>query len=187
MIRRWWSWFGALMTALLTIRYLLSRVRPVVLNPTEHHTDELNGALTTLGIRRIVVSDLHLGAGDRLDDFNADREFADFVTTFVIGEPTELILAGDTFEFLQVTLPDVPDFEWTPRAAERRLAAILDAHPIVLDALVQFIRHDGMYLTFLVGNHDFEIHYRSAKRALASRMGVRTRQSVRTVEQLRAL
>jgi hypothetical protein len=87
MIRRWWSWFGALMTALLTLRYLLSRVRPVVLNPTEHHTDELNGALTTLGIRRIVVSDLHLGAGDRLDDFNADREFADFVTTFVIGEP----------------------------------------------------------------------------------------------------
>jgi UDP-2,3-diacylglucosamine pyrophosphatase LpxH len=172
MIRRWWSWFGALMTALLTLRYLLSRVRPVVLNPTEHHTDELNGALTTLGIRRIVVSDLHLGAGDRLDDFNADREFADFVTTYVIGEPTELILAGDTFEFLQVTLPDVPDFEWTPRAAERRLAAILDAHPIVLDALVQFIRHDGMYLTFLVGNHDFEIHYRSAKRALASRMGV---------------
>ncbi len=170
MIRKWWSWVGALMTTFLTLRYLLSRVRPVILKPTEHHTDELNGALTSLGVRRIVVSDLHLGGGDRLDDFSADREFADFVSTYVVTEPTELILAGDTFEFLQVTLADVPDFEWTPRAAERRLTAILDAHPLVLDALVSFVRHDGMYLTLLVGNHDFEIHYRSAKHVLARRM-----------------
>jgi UDP-2,3-diacylglucosamine pyrophosphatase LpxH len=172
MIRKWWSWLGALLTTLLTLRYLLSRVRPVILKPTEHHTSELNGALTTLGIRRIVVSDLHLGAGDRLDDFNADREFAEFLTLYAATEPTELILAGDTFEFLQVTLPDVPDFEWTPRAAERRLSVILDAHPLVIDALVRFIRSDGMYLTLLIGNHDFEIHYRSAKRTLSSRLGL---------------
>lgn len=172
MIRQWWRWLGAVMTTFLTLRYLVSRVKPVVLKPTEHITEELSGPLTALGIRRIVVSDLHLGAGDRLDDFNSDREFAQFVTHYVCTEPTELILAGDTFEFLQVVLPDVPDFEWSPGAAQRRLNAILDAHPLVLDALVRFIRTDGMMLTVMVGNHDFELHYRSAKQTLRSRLGL---------------
>jgi hypothetical protein len=135
MLRRWWSIVGAIATMVLSIRYVLTRVRPVVLRPTEDSTSELGGTETTLGIRRIIVSDLHLGAGDRLDDFNADREFAEFVREYVINEPTELILAGDTFEFLQVELPDIPDFEWSGRAAERRLEVILDAHPLVVHVL----------------------------------------------------
>jgi UDP-2,3-diacylglucosamine pyrophosphatase LpxH len=172
MIRQWWRWIGALMTTFLTLRYIVTRVRPVVLKPTEHTTEELSGPVTALGIRRIVVSDLHLGSGDRLDDFNSDREFAQFVSHYAASEPTELILAGDTFEFLQVVLPDIPDFEWSPRAAQRRLHAILDAHPLVVDALVRFIRTDGMYVTMMVGNHDFELHYRTAKQALYTRFGL---------------
>ena len=104
MLRRWWSVLGAIATMVLSIRYVLTRVRPVVLRPTDDYTAELNGSETALSIRRIIVSDLHLGAGDRLDDFNADREFAEFVRQHVMEEPTELILAGDTFEFLQVEL-----------------------------------------------------------------------------------
>lgn len=170
MLRRWWSIVGAIATMVLSIRYVLTRVRPVVLRPTGDSTPELGGAETTLGIRRIIVSDLHLGAGDRLDDFNADREFAEFVREYVMNQPTELILAGDTFEFLQVELPDIPDFEWSGRAAERRLEVILDAHPLVVHALNEFIRTPGCYLTLLVGNHDFEIHYRSAKALLRRKL-----------------
>lgn len=172
MIRQWWRWLGAVMTTLLTLRYIVTRVRPVVLKPTLDATEELNGPSTALGIRRLIVSDLHLGAGDRLDDFNSDREFFAFVTRYATAEPTELILAGDTFEFLQVVLADIPDFEWSPRAAQRRLNTILDAHPLVLDALVRFIRTDGMVLTLMVGNHDFELHYRSAKDTLRTRLGL---------------
>ncbi len=171
-MRRWWSWLGAIMTMVLTVRFVLTRLRPVVLRPTSDATHELSGGATALGVRRIIVSDLHLGAGDRMDDFNADADFAEFVETFVIGPPTELILAGDTFEFLQVVLPDINDFEWSGRAAARRLETIMDAHPLVMDALATFINGQGNYVTFLVGNHDFEIHYASAKSLIRQRLGV---------------
>ncbi len=172
MQRRWWSWLGAIMTMALSLRFVLTRLRPVVLRPTADATHELNGDATALGIRRIVVSDLHLGAGDRMDDFHADADFAEFVESFVMGPPTELILSGDTFEFLQVVLPDVNDFEWSSRAAMRRLETIMNAHPLVIDALSRFIRGHGNYLTFMVGNHDFEIHYDSAKELIRQRLGV---------------
>jgi UDP-2,3-diacylglucosamine pyrophosphatase LpxH len=172
MRRTWWRWLGAIATMVLSIRYVLTNVRPIILRPTADSTPELGGDTTALQIRRIIVSDLHLGAGDRLDDFSADREFADFVTAYVMTEPTELILAGDTFEFLQVSLPDVPDFEWTARAAERRLQTIMDAHPLVINALAEFMRHPHNVLTLLVGNHDFELHYQSAKTAFRRRLFV---------------
>jgi len=170
MQRRWWSWLGAIATMVLSIRYVLTNVRPILLHPTADATAELLPDVTTLGIRRIIVSDLHLGAGDRLDDFHADSELADFIRTYAMAEPTELILAGDTFEFLQVSLPDVGDFEWTARAAERRLQTILDAHPLVINALTEFIRRPHNYLTLLIGNHDFEMHYQSAKTLLRRRL-----------------
>lgn len=172
MQRRWWSWLAAIMTMALSVRFVLTRVRPVVLRPTADATNEINGDETALGIRRIVVSDLHLGAGDRMDDFHADSDFAEFVHGFVMGPPTELILAGDTFEFLQVILPDVNDFEWSSRAATRRLDVIMAAHPKVLDALAAFVSGHGNYLTFMVGNHDFEMHYESVKTRIRERLGI---------------
>jgi UDP-2,3-diacylglucosamine pyrophosphatase LpxH len=155
---------------ILSIRYVLTNVRPILLHPTADATAELRSDVTTLGIRRVIVSDIHLGAGDRLDDFHADSELADFIRTYAMAEPTELILAGDTFEFLQVSLPDVGDFEWTARAAERRLQTILDAHPLVMNALTEFVRRPHNYLTLLIGNHDFELHYQAAKALLRRRL-----------------
>lgn len=173
MQRRWWSWLGAIMTMVLSVRFVLTRLRPVVLRPTSDATHELNGDATALGIRRVVVSDLHLGAGDRMDDFHADVDFAEFVRSFVMGPPTELILSGDTFEFLQVVLNDVNDFEWSSHAAVRRLETIMAAHPLVLDALAEFVHGHGNYLTIMVGNHDFELHYESAKALIRQRLNVR--------------
>ncbi|NBU64197.1 MAG: hypothetical protein EBS29_06845 [Chloroflexia bacterium] len=172
MQRRWWSWVGAVMTMALSLRFVLTRLRPVVLRPTADATGELRGDDTALGVRRLIVSDLHLGGGDRLDDFNADSQLVEFIQLYAMTEPTELILAGDTFEFLQVTLSDVPDFEWTGRAAQRRLEAIIAAHPLVIQALAGFVRKPGNYLTLLIGNHDFELHYQTAKNLLRQRFGL---------------
>ena len=172
MQRRWWSWIGAVMTMALSLRFVLTRLRPVVLRPTADATGELLGDDTALGVRRLIVSDLHLGGGDRLDDFNADSQLVDFVQLYAMTEPTELILAGDTFEFLQVTLSDVPDFEWTGQAAQRRLDAIMAAHPQVIQALAAFVRKPGNYLTIMIGNHDFELHYQTAKKLLRQKLGL---------------
>lgn len=43
MMRRWWSWLGAIMTMVLTVRFVLTRLRPVVLRPTSDATHELSG------------------------------------------------------------------------------------------------------------------------------------------------
>jgi UDP-2,3-diacylglucosamine pyrophosphatase LpxH len=124
-------------------------------------------------MRRVIVSDLHLGAGDRLDDFDADAEFVAFVRSYVLrGEPTELILAGDTFEFLQVRLADVGDFEWSGAAAAHRLDTILKAHPAPITALREFVARPENQLTLLIGNHDFELHYGAAKARLRQELGL---------------
>ena len=124
-------------------------------------------------MRRVIISDLHLGAGDRLDDFDADAELSTFIRTYVAGtEPTELILAGDTFEFLQVRLPDLSDFEWSGEAAAQRLGAIIAAHAEPIAALRVFLDQPGNQLTVLIGNHDFELHYAKAKARLREALGL---------------
>jgi len=40
MQRRWWSWIGAVMTMALSLRFVLTRLRPVVLRPTADATGE---------------------------------------------------------------------------------------------------------------------------------------------------
>lgn len=124
-------------------------------------------------MRRFIVSDLHLGQADRLDDFESDEELASFIRCHVMrDEPVELILAGDTFEFLQVRLPDLGDYEWSGDAASKRLQAILSGHPEPIAALREFVARPGNQLTVLIGNHDFELHYSAAKQTLRQALGV---------------
>jgi hypothetical protein len=78
---------------------------------------------------KIVVSDLHIGAGateseaNPLEDFDQDEAFAELLA-HLAGEsdhydsPLELIFAGDTFEFLQVpALGGRRTSTWSARAA----------------------------------------------------------------------
>ncbi|MCS6840984.1 MAG: metallophosphoesterase [Roseiflexus sp.] len=149
------------------------RLHPVRLRPTGETTPPIGPDDVRPGIRRLVISDLHMGAGDRLDDFTADSELAALLHHYAADPtPTELILAGDTFEFLQVRLPDVPDLEWSPRAAARRLEAILRAHPEPTAALRVFLAQPDNQVTVIIGNHDFELHYASAKQTLRRTLGV---------------
>ena len=95
--------------------------------------------------------------------------------TFATDQPglhLQLILAGDTFEFLQVRLPGLSDFEWSAAAAVRRLEAVLGAHPEPIAALREFAAKPENQLTLLIGNHDFELHYRAAKQRLRRELGL---------------
>src|SRR3954467_4286980 len=96
------------------IRWAAIRLRRILLRSTDDSTPPIEPEQVDPQTRRIIISDLHLGAGDRLDDFDADTELSTFIRAYVAGAvPTELILAGDTFEFLQVRLPGLSDFEWS--------------------------------------------------------------------------
>ncbi|HEU5012622.1 MAG TPA: UDP-2,3-diacylglucosamine diphosphatase [Roseiflexaceae bacterium] len=154
-------------------RWLMKRLWRILLSPTDQTTPPIEPHEVEPGLRRIIVSDLHWGGGDRLDDFVSDDTFAGFITTYVCAdEPTELVLAGDTFEFLQVRLPDVADSNWSAEAATARLQRILSAHARAVEALRIFIAQPGNQLTLLIGNHDFELHYQAAKHVLRAALGV---------------
>jgi UDP-2,3-diacylglucosamine pyrophosphatase LpxH len=155
------------------VRWPPARFWRVQLRTTPDTTPALRDDAVRPSMRRLIVSDLHLGAGDQLDEFTADEELAAFVRDYAGGgEPTELILGGDTFEFLQALPPGVGDYEWSAAAAERRLAMILAAHPRPIAALREFVANPQHLLTLIVGNHDFELHYHSAKRLLREALGL---------------
>lgn len=154
------------------IRWAVMRLRRVLLLPTGDTTEHIR-ADQVARMRRIVVSDLHMGAGDRADDFIDDDELASFIQKYVEHEePVELILAGDTFEFLQVRLPGIGDYEFSSRAANARLNAILTAHAPAIGALRSFVSRPKNQLTIMIGNHDFELHYASAKHLLREALGL---------------
>ena len=154
-------------------RWAAIKLRRILVRSTGDTTTPIRPEQVVPRMRRLIVSDLHLGAGDRLDDFEADAELAAFIRSHAISaEPTELILAGDTFEFLQVRLPDMSDYEWSGSAAERRLEVILAAHPEPIAALREFVAQAENQLTLLIGNHDFELHYAAAKARLRQALGL---------------
>ncbi len=154
-------------------RWGFLQLRRVTLTPTPYSTPPIGPEQIAPRKRRVIVSDLHLGGGDRLDDFDDDMAFATFVDSYVCGEqPTELILAGDTVEFLQVRLAGLDDDDWSEEAAENRIAAVIAAHPLVFAALARFAARPGSELTVLIGNHDFELHYPAAKARLAAAVGL---------------
>src|SRR5262249_18020102 len=159
--------------AVYCLRWAAIRLRRILLHSTADSTPPIGPEQVEPRMRRVIISDLHIGAGDRLDDFDADTELAALIRSYVAGaQPTELILAGDTFEFLQVRLPDLSDFEWSGAAAARRLSAILAAHPEPVMALHAFLDQPGNQLTLLIGNHDFELHYAMAKAQLREGLGL---------------
>jgi UDP-2,3-diacylglucosamine pyrophosphatase LpxH len=165
--------FGLLLAAAVALgaflsRWVFLRLRRVPLQPTPYTTPPIEPHEVQPRMRRLVLSDIHLGAGDRLDDFEDDEVLIAFLRDYACtGEPTELILAGDTLEFLQVRLPDLDDDEYSDWAAKRRLDQIVAAHREVFDALAHFAAQPGNLVTVLIGNHDFELHFPAAKASFA--------------------
>ncbi len=155
------------------MRWAAIRLRRILLRSTDDSTPPIEPEQVDPQMRRVIISDIHLGAGDRLDDFDADAELSTFIRAYVTSaNPTELILAGDTFEFLQVRLPELSDFEWSGEAAAQRLGAILAAHSEPIAALRMFLEQPDNQLTVLIGNHDFELHYAKAKARLRDALGL---------------
>ncbi len=123
----------------------------------------------------LVISDLHLGAGDEvegrknpLEDFRSDQELVDFFHYYSQGiyqnAPVELIINGDFLDLLAV--PYVNEFDdnyWSEKAALAKLDKIIKAHPEVFDALRSFVAGKNKELVYIIGNHDAELLFESLK------------------------
>jgi len=139
---------------------------------------------------KIVMSDLHLGAGsydgrNRLEDFDQDDHFAALLGRLAeesdaTGQGMELVFAGDAFDLLQV--PALPPDEYMPdathptsvylasssEASRLKMALVIAGHPTWFSALSRFIS-DGQpvrRVTFIKGNHDVNLHWAGAQDAI---------------------
>lgn len=123
----------------------------------------------------LVISDLHLSAGDEylgrrnhLEDFHSDQELVDFLNYYSSGEyltkEVELIINGDFLDPLNVPYVNYFDDEyWSEKASLEKLDIILKAHPEVMQALAKFLKAKNKTLVYIIGNHDAELLFDSLK------------------------
>ena len=124
----------------------------------------------------LVISDLHLGAGpfinDRanfLEDFRYDKELVEFFHYYSEGEyldrKVEVVINGDFLDFLAVPFVTFFDDEfWSEEASLARLDLILYAHREVVEALGEFLKADNKAIVYILGNHDAEFLFESARK-----------------------
>jgi predicted phosphodiesterase len=136
---------------------------------------------------KIIVSDLHLGAGffdldtgNVLEDFIVDETFARFLHEMKEesenqGTDFELIMNGDVMEFLQV--PALDQFEprraYTPENyrssseedSAKKVDLIIKGHPMFFSALREFIKpaNPQRKVTIVKGNHDVDLYWPAVK------------------------
>ncbi len=139
-----------------------------------------------------IVSDIHLTTAEPVSprdklwkrfkqkDFFIDHAFDVFLKKIhedAEGDPVELILAGDIFDFDGVTqLPDKQRFtiSWLERlrglnTEERKsrfkMRKIIEDHAVFFRALGNFIRQKNRVI-FIIGNHDLELHWPGVQRTV---------------------
>lgn len=132
-----------------------------------------------------IVSDLHLCEAEPVNpkfplwkkfktrQFFFDDTFAKFLKHIqekANGQPVELILNGDIFDFDSVmSMPEKPPFriQWLeekrglfprPERAKFKIQVILKHHSAWVEALRDFILA-GNRAVFVLGNHDLELHF----------------------------
>jgi UDP-2,3-diacylglucosamine pyrophosphatase LpxH len=124
--------------------------------------------------RLVLVSDLHLGAGDAtarcgpgfVDEFDGDEAFPAFLRWLRSAgrRPSRLVLLGDTLDFLRVPVPGAL-YARNDAEAVAQLERIAAAHPTVFEALSATV-NDGTAIDVVVGNHDVELARPTVQRRL---------------------
>jgi UDP-2,3-diacylglucosamine pyrophosphatase LpxH len=130
----------------------------------------------------LVVSDLHLGAGDPLpdgtpnplEDFREDAAFAELLRYYdreLQGQAGEWVANGDFFEMLFFSQNQGPGAHLRESDALARVRAIVAGHPLIFDSLAEFAAGRKRRVVFITGNHDPALLFRSVRRFLTRRIG----------------
>jgi UDP-2,3-diacylglucosamine pyrophosphatase LpxH len=151
-----------------------------------------------------IVSDIHVTTAEPVSpkdplwrrfkqrDFFVDNAFEVFLNTIQAkaGEPVELILAGDIFDFDGVTqMPEKQRFtiNWLEsrrglnteeRKSRFKMRLIIQDHPVFFRALGNFIRK-GNRVVIIIGNHDLELHWPGVQRTILRSMGLNAEEESR--------
>lgn len=126
----------------------------------------------------LVVSDLHLTDGGKLENWTAPQQqaFEELLAATQSGqrlasETVELVINGDCFDFL-LTPPSLEGRSQTDvNLAHAKWVNIVAAHAPWFLALRTFLRTPGRRVTFIIGNHDVELYYPSIRARVRSAIG----------------
>lgn len=119
----------------------------------------------------IVIGDIEMGAGNLTDDFIADKALSSLIQELAQRpQPVDLILNGDTFDFLKCPSTLKPKTHYPRHVTEEisvaKLRLIHKAHQPVFDALRIFLAVSGKNIYFIVGNHDHDLVYEEVQREI---------------------
>ncbi len=141
---------------------------------------------------KFVLSDLHLGArpeeGIYLEEFAIDKKLARFLQQIRQESDhdqreIELIINGDFFDFLHVpavesynpttSYPSELYLDSSEPASIKRLDLIVASHPVIFDALSDFMRVEAPQrrITIIKGNHDVNLYWSGVKARLREVLG----------------
>jgi len=141
---------------------------------------------------RLIVSDFHLGKGkvlrdgskNVLEDFTADKQFADFLDHHRNGpyrkQDVELIINGDFFNLLQIDYRDKFTDMLTESDSLHKMMSIIHGHPELFRALGEFSREPNHSVTFILGNHDPGLLWEGVQEALRLQLGGAVRFAMET-------
>ena len=121
------------------------------------------------GSDRLIVtfSDIEMGAGGLHDDFPHSDWFDALLATYdSLDHPVDLVLNGDTFDFLKTSVDGVWPRHVTADLALAKLHRIAEAHPQFFAALRRFLSVPNRTVAFTVGNHDAELLFPEVQEAL---------------------
>lgn len=126
----------------------------------------------------IVISDLHLGAGEYvgqmrnyLEAFHHDEELIDFLNYYSTGDyqnrEVDLIINGDFVDLLAVPFVEFFDDDfWCEDAALAKLEMIISAHKEIFDAIGEFLEKKNKRVYYILGNHDAEMIFPSLRQRM---------------------
>lgn len=125
------------------------------------------------GADRLVAcfSDIEIGAGGLTDDCPHSDWFDTLLAAYdPLDVPVDLVLNGDTFDFLKTPVDGTWPRHVNAEVAMRKLDRVAAAHPAFFGGLRRFLSRPNRTVTFTVGNHDAEILFPVVQQALMERV-----------------
>jgi len=112
----------------------------------------------------IVLGDTEIGGGTLTDDFISDLSLSELVRELKERpHPVDLILNGDTFDFLKCPYQKNGKLFYTRHITQKvslsKLELVYKAHPLVFEVLKSFVSSSKNNLYFTFGNHDPDLIY----------------------------
>jgi len=108
-------------------------------------------------LKKLFISDMHIGDGSAKDDFEYDTELCGLIDDFSQESDVELIIVGDGIEILESrvvkNLGMVPFFELMKKISPDVIDDIFEKHPAVFDSFRRFSKKHK--IVYVVGNHDY--------------------------------